>query len=620
MYPVPKSEEWQRINALPRRKFTSKHARDLVESWSPRLLNDKGFDHWARLSRTDTEHRERQLESLAKQGTPIRMKPEQAIILYDFIQCRGVHVAGPVGVGKTFIGFMAPRLSEEYFHTKRPLLLVPASLVRDARASHLKLSQVWKQAENPVKIESYNMLGRPDNEFALCDCVKCTGGSIPEKGSGIRPDMIVLDESSRLRNPDSAVSRRIERYIAYHLPVVVAMTGTPIRKSIKNFTRQMAWSLGPKKMPVPRNWKDQDDWCSALDEKPRDGQRRPPGALLEWAPPGLNGLEAARRGVQQRIADTPGSIVIDEMSCDQPIEIRVIETPDDPLLNDAFYKFRTTDETLDGWAMGDAFSVLRYGTELSCGFYSKWDPRPPEWYINARSAWKQHVKRRIDDSQRSGRPIDREGVVAKLDADTPVYLAWKQAKEDFGKPNSVAVQVSLSTLAYATKWINENGPALAWVQHSWVGETLSKMSGVPYFAGKGLDKEGRPIQKHPPSESAIVSTHANSYGLNLQAWNRNLVIGPEYSAEKWEQQIGRTHRYGQEHPVSYDVLVSCAENLQALAAAISEAHNAQQTFGLQQKLLHASWDWSQVSEEANEPRMIRDEGRKARWTRRKSNN
>jgi len=271
---------------------------------------------------------------------------------------------------------------------------------------------------------------------------------------------------------------------------------------------------------------------------------------------------------------------------------------------------------LDGWSLGDRFSVLRYATEMSCGFYSRWDPRPPDWYIDARNEWNQHVKRRIDASKHSGRPIDREGVVARLDRELDVYLTWKAAQKKFGDPNSVAVPVTYSTLSYAASWLKMNTPALVWVQNTWVGDTLSKMTGVPYFAGKGKTSGGHSIKSHPASQSAILSTHANSYGRNLQAWCVNLVIGPEHSAEKWEQQIGRTHRYGQERPVHYDVLVSCAENLAALDAAISEAHNAEQVGGTQQKILTAAWDWSNLAPEARNPLLIPEEdyARRSRWT------
>src|SRR5690606_17953712 len=135
---------------------------------------------------------------------------------------------------------------------------------------------------------------------------------------------------------------------------------------------------------------------------------------------------------------------------------------------------------------------------------------------------------------------------------------------------------------------------------------------------KGKTSGGLRIRDHSPSKSAILSAHANSYGRNLQAWNVNLVVGPEHSAERWEQQIGRTHRYGQERPVHYDVLATSAESLQALDAAISEAHNAEQTSGIRQKLLTAEWDWANVSPEAQQPSLIpeADEARRARWTRR----
>src|SRR5690606_2558808 len=150
------------------------------------------------------------------------------------------------------------------------------------------------------------------NEFRLCACPKCTRGAddVPAGAEhrALTPDLIVLDESSKVRNPDAAVSKRMGRYIANHTPVCAPMTGTPIRKTLRNFNRPLVWALHYG-TPLPMVYKDLEDWCGALDEKPREG-RRPPGALLRWyeGPP-VSPLEAARRGVQRRLAETPGAIV-----------------------------------------------------------------------------------------------------------------------------------------------------------------------------------------------------------------------------------------------------------------------------------------------------------------------
>lgn len=623
LYPVPAGAEWRRVDELPRRVWRREDAAALAETWSPLLLNEYGLDMWNHCARLSPAQREAEIKRLAERGFLIRLKADQAMILHEFVANRGVFVAAPVGAGKTLIAYLATLLAQIHFGIQRPVLLLPSSLVEDGLIWHTRYSQVWQMPRPMPKFESFEVLGQPQNEFLLCTCRKCTGGEeVPEGLVPLQPDFIPIDECSKLRNPDAAVSARVGRYIANHLPICLPMTGTPVRKSIRNFNRALVWALTREfadrvhhGAPVPYAYKDLEEWCGATDEKPREG-RRPPGALLRWAPPDCKTeLEAARRGLQNRMAETPGVVIIDQMSCTKPLTIRPIEIPDDPAITEAFRQFRLTDSTLDDHVMGDPFSVLRYGIELGCGFYSRWNPRPPQWYLDARTAWKRHVKARIERSQRGGRPIDQEGVVARLDRDTPVYLAWKAAQEKFGKPNSEAVAIMHSTISYAARWIKNNGPGLVWVQHTWVGEVLSRMSGVPYFAGKGKTSGGVNIRDYPATKSAILSTHANSYGRNLQAWSVNLVVAPEFSAEKWEQQMGRTHRYGQEHSVHYDVLVTSAESLQALDRAVSEAHNAEQMWGLQQKLLTATWDWSYVTEAARHPEMIVDDDARAmRWT------
>src|SRR5690606_32428229 len=120
--------------------------------------------------------------------------------------------------------------------------------------------------------------------------------------------------------------------------------------------------------------------------------------------------------------------------------------------------------TLDGWDIDDPLSAFRYGTELSCNFYSRWDPRPPDEWIQARHEASVFVRETIAKSQRSGRPLDTIGEVYKAHGKEPCLRRWKELEPTF-KPNTIAIPVGVSVLATAVKWIAENSPTLVWTQH-----------------------------------------------------------------------------------------------------------------------------------------------------------
>jgi hypothetical protein len=513
----------------------------------------------------------------------------QAIALAEAYQCRGLFLAAPVGAGKTLVSFLLPRV----LGAVRPLLLVPASVVEKTHLDFARYARHWEAPRPMPRIESYESFSREQHAHKFCGCPRCTDGE--DEGTGLRPDLLIPDEADRLRNKTAVVRRRYARYIVAHPDVISCpMTGTILRKSLRDIAPLLVWAL-KLDAPIPLSYTELESWCEAIDERPRIGIHRPAGALLTLnpkPPSGGDDLESARLAFRERLTATPGVVVQDEQSSDQSLTIRVLKTPDDPILDGAFERFRSTLQTLDGWDLGDPLSVLRHATELGCGFYYRWEPRPPRDWLEARRGWFTFVRQRINESQRTREPLDSAEQVARYHRNHPSRVAWKTIEPTF-TPHTIATPITVSVLGFAASWLAANSPALVWVQHGYVGEALSQMTGAPFFQGRGRDPVGRYIGSHDPQRSAVLSLAGNFRGRNLQAWNRALIIGPVHAATYWEQgYLGRVHRQGQRRPVWIDVAVSCAENLIALKAAHREAHMVRATLGHIQKLLIASYDWS----------------------------
>lgn len=597
--PVRRSRELERVLGLPQREidFDSPVLRDLALAWSRQLLNDAGKRELERVLGLPEARRNAELDRFAQprnkggEGCPLIMSTDQAVMLYESLgpehvptkACAGLFASAGVGKGKTLATYLLPLVHG----AQRPVLLVPGAARGPTDAKFADLARYWLAPRPMPQVISYQLLSSPTSGPDLLD--------------KLQPDFLIADEAHKLKNPRTGATKRVGRWMARKPHTTFcAMSGTAWRKSLRNSAHLIIWAL-KHGAPVPLTWLDLSEWCDALDLE--DGKPRDPGALLEFCegerPSHFDTyskrLTAAKEGFKRRLLSTPGFIQTETHSCDQPLYIRFLKAPDDPILDAEFYRFRKSDTTLDGWDVSDGLSKLRHGEEISAGFFYKWVPRPPKTYLDARHDAMVAVREYIKASARSLMPLDTTAQVYQFHGNDEALQKWRAIEDDPNgfKPKTEAQPITASVLGYAAAWLKANGPALVWVRHEYVGQALSGMTGVPYFAAGGKDPHGRHILKHDPKKSAILSLRANMLELNLQAWNRNLVICPPPDAPSWEQGIcGRTHRQGQDRAVFVDVIISCAENLRAIEAAHAEATWGEQATGQPQKLLIANYDWT----------------------------
>lgn len=565
---VPDSEELQRIVELPRRAAVP-----------PPGLEGPITDLFSRYPK----------------GHPARMElwPIQAWSLSEMARCRGLFGPIPVGSGKTLISYLAPVM----LRATRPLLLIPAALRDKTRREFLELSaKFYGFPPESYRIESYQRLSTAPQRNLLND---------------YRPDLIVSDECQHLRNTKSAAYRRVRRYLEENPGVMfVGLSGTITKRSILDYYQLARWALKAGS-PLPAHWTDAAPWAAALDEKPSQGRRVAPGALVRLAThPGevrdLKGAlpeertRVARTLYRRRFSETPGVVASRDTFTATALTVSELDPEVYPLgdldgMRDHWMRFRGDWELPDGQALTDALEVSRHARELSLGFFYRWTTQPPEAWREARRAWGRFVRETLKRSHTLDTELQViraiEGKAFAHWADGAAILAdWRGIQPVF-TPVTEPCWTSEHVLRACAEWVSRHPRGIVWVDAGAFGERLSSVARVPFYGAQGVDLRGQRIEDHPRGCPMIASRAANGTGRNLQAWTDNLLTAPPYTGSQLEQVLGRTHRNGQTaETVSFELIVNCYEHSKTFWSSVRDCEYTEGTTGVPQKVSIATID------------------------------
>lgn len=540
---VRRTAEFQRIANLPRRQLNETDAL----AWAAELDKDCRLPH----------------------GT-MCLGPWQGFSLAEVVACRGGFLGLPVGLGKTLITFLLPTL----FESLHPVLVIPPALVDKTWSDFTDLAKHWIAPTSPIRIVTPNELQTESADTLL---------------ERLGTDLVIVDECDDLQNPESAACRKLDRFKAAHDDVpFVLMSGTPGRKSIMNYWHLLCWALTDG-APVPRSRSEASEWAQALD------YRKNPYAMVRMQPGPLGrDTDSAREWYADRLAQTPGVILIDGDSCKAPLTIRMRQAREDPKLDVAYERFLKTLETPSGESVADPLSQWRIDGQFGCGLYTKWKKPPPDPWRVAYQTKNRLVRQRIQETTNSNKPLDTEGAVLRRHAEHPTVVRWRAVEPTFdtGPANQMAVWLSDSTILSVRDWLAESSePGVVWCGSVEFAEALTVATRLPYYSRQGRNQFNQGLHVADPKKSLIASWYANKKGFNLQAWRRQLIVMPPQSAKWLEQIFGRPHRQGQEQPVVFDILVTSGGTLDAIESAIREARFNVTTLRMTQKILRAKIEW-----------------------------
>jgi hypothetical protein len=540
MREVRRTSELARIVGLRRRRWSDAHAEEMARRLTAELKTPNG---------------------------QMALRPVQAVALAELRAVRGLLAPIRVGAGKTLISLLAATVLGSH----RPVLLVPAKLKAKTERELTVLRRHWR-IHPKIVLVSYELLGRADHAELL---------------ERLNPDLLVCDEAHRIKNPKAAVSRRVRRWLARGLCVLVAMSGTITRRSLWDYAHLSVCALGAAHAPVPCRWSELEEWSDALDETKGD-RTVGVGALERLVGPAeasiCDPVARCRLAFRRRLVETPGVVATEERALGTSLRIQAWHLTQPRAVQEALAKLRATWELPDGTPLADALAIWRQTRELALGFWYRWDPPAPVSWLRARKEWCSACREVLSGNHRN---LDSELQVARaVDAGHYPKLVgplarWRAIKDSF-VPNPVPEWISDYAIEACSQWQHRE-KGIVWIEHRAWGDRWD-----PYYGAQGRNRCGVMIEDADPRFGLGASIASNSEGRNLQAWSKNLITSPPSSGQLWEQLLGRTHRDGQEaDEVEATFLVTCPEHLESFAQARRDARYVEQTQGQPQKILYA---------------------------------
>lgn len=555
--PVKVSPDFKRICELPSRPWDQFQTEDFVEAVTSTLKTPKGI---------------------------MRLRPVQAAALIEAQRSieqggRGIVALMGVGSGKLLVSLLLPIV----LGSKVCVLLVPPSLVEQTEREYKKMMFHWKLAGTcKFHIVSYSTLSGAKSGTIL---------------DTLKPDLIVADEASNLKNKSAARTKRVLRYLDTPMAngkkvMFCPLSGTMTTRSLKDCEHLFKRTLGDRS-PMPEHYPTLMDWCSVLDADVPVFLRKPEGVLQVFKE---TPFETTRDGFRRRMVSVLGVVATDvnRIGTSLTFNSRPLAIPKN--VQQAIDDLNTKWEFPSGEAFSDILTLSAAQRQLSCGFWYSWDwtfggrreNLPDIEWLTARKNWNAEVRKKLSHATTGmDSPLLLYNAAESGRWQSESFAAWRAVK-DRTPPPSVATWVDDFMVKDAVVWGRE-APGIIWYTHTAVGYAIAKMGGFPMYGSAADTAKGKSILDEKGDKTIVVSQHAHSEGKNLQMFNRNLITVFPSSGKIVEQMFGRTHRPGQlADEVVMDLYLHTAIAESSYIQAYQDALYIEGVTGNEQKLVYGT--------------------------------
>ena len=458
--------------------------------------------------------------------------PLQSAALHAIREAGGGLFPLCVGSGKSGIAILAGTV----LAAKRVLLLVPATLVQKTENDLGEWRKHFRIV--PIRIMSYELLSRREQAEEL---------------ERFRPDLVVCDETHRLRYVDRSRTFRLITYFNDHPETkYVGLSGTITSRSLTDFSHLMELALRDQS-PMPLDKRHLEAWAECIDVggRPADHQWRVVQPLIDTFAPskvkrvGKARIEQVRAAWSRRLRSAPGVVCSTSQSFDGSLVIREIEIPVPPRIEELLERSKLDKERADGEVLTDDAAQWRNSTQLSCGFWLRWDwPNDvvDEAWMEARLRWDRFVRAELEANRRRG--YDSKSLVEEAAERgelgtllTRAWAAWKVQKHKKKPPTVPEWESDFIVRDVVERMKKTKHRTWVWYESPELGMALERAGLSVVYAGQDPPKKGE--------KAVCLSTLSHAEGFNIQDRAHNLIVQPPGRGSHWEQLLGRTHRQGQ---------------------------------------------------------------------------
>ncbi len=548
----------------------------------------------------------------------------QAWALFELSTVGGVLGGIGVGHGKTLLGILAPMMVKD---CNVALLLCPPNLVGQLVTEYKLARNHFRVPSLAIENSSRRYYKAPGDvptlhvlPYSLL-CRKTHTDFLPR----VNADFIMADECHKLKDPETATTSRMIRYLSENPSTRFAgWTGSLTDKSLTEYAHLSSWALR-EGSPLPLKKEIVESWALAID--PID-MKAPAGALLKFCDVG----ERVEHGFHRRLAETPGVILTKKSAIDAALVLTKRRPPVMPETVKAALESVRNFVRPDGEELVEAMEVAKCAREVACGFYYRWtfpngeDETTIRRWLSVRKDWNKELRTKLqprleyldspllceEAAERFLLGIDPEccpncnggreplpqgcarcfntGRVKALPVwESEYYELWQSVK-DTVNPVTVPVRFSDYLAADAARWGHANRGVI-WYSYTAFGEWVAELSGLPLHGG-GPNCAAM-IAKEDGSRSIVASIKAHGTGRDglQRLFDRQLICNVPSSATTWEQLLGRLHRLGQKsETVTGEVYCHTDELRASLMTAMNRSLYVQTTLGADQKLQQSDFE------------------------------